>query len=172
MNIDWSKAPEGVTGFHPDKNGHLAHWVKLGSNGNNCFCVVGFESSGWVNLHSSRISEDYRAEIINAPVAWNGEGLPPVGTVCERNYGGEWKKTTICGHSPDGQSWAAFYDDDKAGWLSVSGFRPIRTPEQIAAEERKKIEDEIQDICTDAENSGVPYFEALYDAGYRKQVAP
>lgn len=77
-----------------------------------------------------------RVESVKA-AEWAGEGLPPVGAVCERNYGGEWKKTTVCGHSPDGKSWAAFYDDDKAGWLGAAGFRPIRTPDQIAAEAKE-----------------------------------
>ncbi|AWE83610.1 hypothetical protein CSB95_3009 [Pseudomonas aeruginosa] len=47
-------------------------------------------------------------------------------------------------------------------------FRPIRTPEQIAAEEREKA---VGDMAMSIQ--GVPYqyptLYALYDAGYRRQ---
>ncbi len=107
--------------------------------------------------------------------AWDGPGLPPVGMVCElRRKDGGWglaiikyMSSTICvwlwnNGNPDQREWSCEpYNME---------FRPIRTPEQIAAEERKRIEDEIQSICTEGENKGVPYFKALYEAGYRKQV--
>ena len=48
MNIDWSKAPEGVMGYHPHCAGYVDHWLKWESNGDNWFSVVGFESGGWV----------------------------------------------------------------------------------------------------------------------------
>lgn len=109
-----------------------------------------------------------------APAAWNGpeDGLPPVGMTVERKVGYDgWQVTTICGHSPDGKSFAAFYDNELAGWSSV--FRPIRTAEQLAAEER---EEAIREMNRVARSGTKPYLastgmgggcEALYDAGYR-----
>lgn len=99
---------------------------------------------------------------------WTGEGLPPVGAVCERSFGREiWKSTTICGHSTDG-AYAAFYDGDGLmGWSDDCKFRPIRTQEQIAAEAREAaIKDlmQLDDIYYDQA-------AAIYDAGYRK-VSP
>lgn len=46
MNIDWSKAPEGVTHYHPAVNGFVAHWVKI-SGQDSWFCVTDFEAKGW-----------------------------------------------------------------------------------------------------------------------------
>lgn len=52
-------------------------------------------------------------------------------------------------------------------------FRPIRTPEQIAAEERDKA---VQAAMDDTYTLGISdqskriLIERLYDAGYRKQV--
>ena len=103
---------------------------------------------------------------------WSGEGLPPVGVRCERSINpSTWKLTRICGHSADG-AYAAFYDGDGLmGWGDDCKFRPIRTPEQIAAEDRSvAISDIINTIgwlntqpgCHEAAGR-------LYDAGYRKQ---
>jgi hypothetical protein len=53
-------------------------------------------------------------------------------------------------------------------------FRPIRTPEQIAAEEREKAIDAMNKLVGDIEK--IPTWRdalaALYDAGYRKTEAP
>lgn len=118
------------------------------------------------------------AELIpHGSVPWAGEGLPPPGTMCERKYGDEWKKTTVCGHSPDGKSWAAYYDDDKAGWLSAGYFRPIRTPEQIAAEERlaainyMEIDAGMCATAFDGDPEARVWVENLIDKGWRKQVS-
>lgn len=114
------------------------------------------------------------------PPAWSGEGLPPAGTVCEwlDPDSGRWLKSVIaflsswvivvrgiCPH-PDGPVDIAF-DLNKIH----PKFRPIRTPEQIAAEEREgsihemvdhlKRWNTVQDLCGD-----------LYDAGYRKVEQP
>lgn len=105
---------------------------------------------------------------------WNGEGLPPVGTVCERSFShSTWKVTTICGHSTDG-AYASFYDGDGLmGWSDSCKFRPVRAAEQIAADEREKeiaqIEHELHSV-----NGEVNRVKAvhLHSIGYRKQVAP
>ncbi|WP_205870910.1 hypothetical protein, partial [Pseudomonas aeruginosa] len=51
---------------------------------------------------------------------------------------------------------------------SLPAFRPLRTPEQIAAEEREKA---VGDMAMSIQ--GVPYqyptLYALFDAGYRRQ---
>lgn len=112
---------------------------------------------------------------------WNGEGLPPVGSVCEHSEDdnkadrpdGAWKRVKIVGHHQ-------FNDDEYLCAVWVSGlevsyssegphFRPIRTTEQISAEERN--------IAINAMVERCPYpgsdctqidCAALYDAGYRK----
>lgn len=69
-NIDWSKAPEGAMGFHPCVNGYVDHWVKWTENGDNWFCVCGFEPGSWVKSYPSlrSMSPRYRSTIIVRPV--------------------------------------------------------------------------------------------------------
>ena len=73
-------------------------------------------------------------------IEWNGEGLPPVGTVCEVQtwVNREWKQTTILAHHLGFavHSWSTEGDDMEVDSAPPQDFRPIRTPEQIAAEER------------------------------------
>lgn len=113
---------------------------------------------------------------------WDGKGLPPVGVECECCYTSpsEYYRVKIIAH-----------DDEKAVFRWIDGpmqfklgdgdhytlgaftnphptFRPIRTPEQIAAEEREKAIAAMQRIVS----SGDPHYgrkvcEALYDAGCR-----
>ena len=118
--------------------------------------------------------------------AWTGEGLPPVGTVCEI--------TTNDGHN--WYTWKILFSDNyvvlvgaaegKANYTMLKrcdadvAFRPIRTPEQIASQKRS---DQIQEACRDighvvAEhnvNIGISAamratVEAMIDAGYAKVV--
>ncbi|MGY1448754.1 hypothetical protein ACW582_16355 [Pseudomonas chlororaphis] len=111
---------------------------------------------------------------------WTGEGLPPVGTVCEaRIYDGTgnlaWFECRVIHHHPrhEGSAAIAHGNEELLGWSS--DFRPIRTPEQIAAEEREKA---IEEMAAVAHRQGQPFVTKremaarLYDAGYRKQVAP
>lgn len=70
INIDWSKAPEGTMGFHPQANGYVDHWVKWVENGDNWFCVCGFETEGWVEHHvnlNDKTLLRYRAAITTRP---------------------------------------------------------------------------------------------------------
>jgi len=46
MSIDWSKAPEGTTHFHPCVNGYVEHWVKI-KGGKSWFCVTDSGTEGW-----------------------------------------------------------------------------------------------------------------------------
>ena len=110
---------------------------------------------------------------------WNGEGIPPVGAVCEilGTVGQElskqefsWVQVEIIAHTCFGGAPIAVGRDlsrATLGWGIASSFRPIRTPEQIAAEEREKLIDELA-IATNyvADRHAC---EAVIDANYRKQ---
>lgn len=126
---------------------------------------------------------------------WTGEGLPPVGTVCEFAGGTHCPadpfdkdlkagmKVEVIAHFKSGDfTLAAFTFDPEnpgRGMAQVEQgnfgcFRPIRTAEQIAAEER---EAEITEMCEllgkDSSRPGVrEQAGILFDAGYRKQVTP
>lgn len=99
---------------------------------------------------------------------WDGSGLPPVGTVCEYycTEGDEWRKCRIVAYY-FAKVVAVDALDCSAVCLRVGLFRPIKTPEQIAREERSAAIQEMMGVA-----SGFGYLldslESLYDAGYRK----
>lgn len=76
------------------------------------------------------------------------------------------KQLFLVTHSDDG--------DENCGHLSEYDFRPLSSPEQKAAEERQRA---ARQMCLDAglesPTSGqISMGLKLFDAGYRKQVAP
>ncbi|ERW09406.1 TPA: hypothetical protein ACGCBD_002860 [Pseudomonas aeruginosa] len=162
MSIDWNTAPEGATHWEPRGIVFGEGWMKK----------VGNEWSYW--LEGSEVwadcfvSAEREATFEARPQeAWDGQGLPPVGTVCEY-YADEntWRRCEIVAHK-DGK--AVVWVNHAHIWTSSGGIlRPIRTPEQIAAEEREKA---VGDMAMSIQ--GVPYqyptLYALYDAGYRRQ---
>lgn len=102
---------------------------------------------------------------------WNGEGLPPVGVDCEYFDGGEWMRCEVVAHRNNAA--VVLSDCYEPAFVSQQELRPFRTPDQVAAEEREKAIAEMvstspmldkgwaRKVCT-----------ALFEAGYRKQVAP
>lgn len=109
--------------------------------------------------------------------AWDGEGLPPIGTVCEYNgYREDLKpgqKLEVIYHFNAGQAdVAAFvYEEDGSkhvGQAIASCFRPIRTAEQIWTEELR----EIIESGLDGMKTISQVIDEIIDAGYRKQVQP
>jgi len=122
-------------------------------------------------------------DIVDAEVVtWNGEGLPPVGTVCEYRCGYveqpyEFSQCTVIAHfdGESGKRLAAFTYVGHDGVVQLgrgapSLFRPIRTPEQIAADEREKV---ISQIAIDAlrgsgELINKEWCANLHDSGWRK----
>lgn len=188
MIIDWNEAPEWAIGHGIVVTCNIIKEVWFGDKS---FMYVG-DSRSYVygggageTRHNITRGEIQVSEL--RPAAWSGEGLPPVGTVCEyNNYEPhpvdvelKWSRVEIVARHTQGL-------DDFAVFASVSGyhgsrvpehFRPIRTPGQIAAEERESEIRGMRDIILhtvkyasgeDAKN----YAEVLFDAGYRKQVKP
>ncbi|MDM9556024.1 hypothetical protein QU926_20640 [Pseudomonas asiatica] len=123
---------------------------------------------------------------------WDGEGPPPVGTVCEVLWNEsrlEYLKTKIFGINEHGQPIHRFEEGPKkyeyqADVLRTDSgtqvFMPLKTPEQIAADER---EQEVKDLYYTINWGESPehwshvgdvrkadYAKAI-DAGYRKQEA-
>lgn len=103
------------------------------------------------------------------PATWNGQGLPPTGLLVEWKSGldHEWRRVTVLAYA-NGDAWLQPEDGDSFIVGNPGNFRRIRTPEQIAAEEREKA---VGDMAMSIQ--GVPYqyptLYALYDAGYRRQ---
>lgn len=124
--------------------------------------AVGVTREEWV-AERARLASTATAE-------WNGEGLPPVGTVCEyHSKDNEWMVCEVVAHRNN----AAVVLDahDQAELVTRQDFRPIRTQEQITAQEREQVLDDIYRIIRTVDRPGnkADMAEALYDAGYRKQ---
>lgn len=191
MEIDWSKAPEGTTHFNTGMNSRVDGWMKSENEIWHWWPSTGasIEKKWYPLLNQLRI---YTDRFIERPVAWSGEGLPPVGTVCEfAGFNPEetvptdpsvGDKVTVIAHYLSGCVQIAAFTYNCAanfGSLHVAQgahgcFRPIRTAEQIAAEERRNA---VQQMLVDVSNMGRDVLtftnaEDLYDAGYRKQAKP
>lgn len=104
--------------------------------------------------------------------AWNGEGKPPVNVEIEMKH----KDATEEWDRPDFHSATLLFvgkeifvtDEETVGHLNSYLFRPLRTPEQLAAEERENaIEVMVADIGGYLNHSHT-LAAILYDAGYRK----
>lgn len=180
MNIDWSKAPDWATEVGASTSGFA--WV---GNGNCMF----FSTNVRRDLDDVRTHLRFWT-IEHRQAEWSGEGLPPVGTVCEFAGGTpcpedpfdkdlkEGMQVTIIAHFKSGDfTLAAFTFDPQnpdRGMVQVEQgnfgcFRPIRTAEQIAAEERAEA---IKEMITFLGGDGdelINTFGRMYDAGYRKQ---
>lgn len=135
--IDWSKAPEGAT--H-----RVARWV---TSQQVWVKVCGSKFSAWAGDRGwvvATVPFDPRnfAVVDPRPATWNGDGLPPVGTVCEvRNDAtGGWDAVDeVIAHTEiNGAAVAVFKREDRIFHSPADAFRPIRTSEQIAAEERER----------------------------------
>lgn len=174
--IGWSQAPEDATHYSPETLDWLPCWVKR-------------EDTSWyvwpTNGSGNRWIEDSDFEgsvpfLIPRPPtpSWNGEGLPPVGTLCE-HFGTsnhtDWIEVEILGHGHVRHRDVAFFDyligtrDYTVSYSTANNFRPIRTPEQIAAEEREKAIGAMVAVSPLIDKGwSRKVCGALYDAGYRK----
>jgi hypothetical protein len=107
------------------------------------------------------------------PPEWTGEGLPPVGTVCEfkANILG-WVQATITAVTdlsivftrPSYQNGRPLVEE-RLPHKAIERFRPILTPEQIAEQDRDKAINQME-FDTGYLDRGA--FTKLYDAGWRK----
>lgn len=179
MTIDWSKAPEGfplwLEGTNDEHRKHSGWYRDAG---------LVFEGADGGQWRACREGQFFNIHRKPEPAAWNGEGLPPVGAIVEVRYAIEDHKSdwpwhegecVVVGASPEGDEFCVVRAGNVIACFSGrrTHIRPFRTPEQIAAEERREGIKGIQSascgqcgpsICEQAA-------AALYDAGYRKQVA-
>lgn len=189
MNIDWSKAPaeypvwiQDITGEKLDGSGwHREECDDEGgrwTDADGKFWPKNCEARGKIIVHRRPSAE------------WAGTGLPPVGTVCEVEAfhigRGNWTKVEILAHAKHDEHDALlvceFNRGDRADMHGVIYrehiFRPIRTQEQIEAEERENATIDLyltinfNDRKVDWDNLGSgrkDSYRRAYDAGFRKQ---
>ena len=165
INIDWSYAPSGATHFHKGDIMYRPHWRKSGF-----YCDLGLEAFGWIkDTYPSPISECI--ERPKKQEAWDGEDLPPVGTVCDMHiYDFGWITGTVVVHIDLDEPTAVAHNGEEVFHGNASDFRPIKTAEQVAAEEREKAISDMMEVTSDGISCiGQDDALALYKAGYRKQ---
>lgn len=163
MSIDWSKAPEGTTHYHIAED--INPWRKIEG-------TVAYEHyrGKWLRVNSFK--PGYYVPIPQE--SWDGQGLPPVGTVCiVYPHNTQWGFNSTAGHE---RKVLAYHGDFV--WLGTENealeatrtdkvdFEAIHSPEQVAAEEREKA---IEEMCFAVETLTVKQAKALFDAGYRRQ---
>lgn len=168
MNIDWSKAPEWANAVVSASHGSLYFVEDFGlrsnrravSNNYDCDIVADMTIEG----HQWQLIEERPKK----QEAWDGEGLPPVGAVCEwkEKSGFQWVAATILFIT---ESSVVCKRSDGFEWQMLTKrtvFRPIKTAEQLAEEEIQSIRDEIRWIKPQL---GPCPVSQLYHKGYRKQ---
>lgn len=156
MNIDWNEAPEWAVahGLHETGFGIKEFWLGETQHQNlehaKSFPYGGGDPSCGSFHNSRRESFSY---VTQRPAPWTGEGLPPVGTVCEYdarpvgkgeplwvtvkvNYLSEWTIVFECVAVPEGAKQESIGVElaVSADASTARRFRPLHTPEQIAAE--------------------------------------
>jgi hypothetical protein len=159
--IDWSKAPEGATHYFP----LTGEWYKAGDAG-----LARAWTGSWVLaiMYESRFKQ-----MIKRPQPWNGKGLPPVGTVCTAKWcGSEQGEVTVLFI---GEEYAVLknkaFKQEQCGLINEYVFSPIRTPEQIAADEREAAISELKREYSPArvhEWMAGQIYDTITLLGYRK----
>lgn len=165
--IDWSKAPEDAE-----------YWCEM-----QFFKTVNGEWKVWCPGLGSWVNPAYKApdnfswwgNAVARPTtpSWSGEGLPPVGVVCEvfnRELSNpEWEKCTILFAGKNRFLYDSESCAERCGYIENLEFRPVRTSEQIAEDERERF---AQELVAAMGKGGGPnaLYQArrMYDLGYRK----
>lgn len=176
MNIDWNKAPEDATHFDAS-NFRINSFMKF--DGNQWFYwPVDTSDPTWCQW-GNNIAQIIKG-MIERPKkqeVWGGVGLPPIGMASCEYLGAhkydEWTVVNIFAHY--GHTVFVDFGDGWRAEKDSSRFRPIKTAEQLAEEEKVAAIAEMQAVvmaasgCTVATISECLATVALYEAGYRKQ---
>lgn len=175
MDINWDEAPEGFDyALTTDSDWNGAPEYK----GTIRFAKKR-ENSAYFECREGRyplVGRGCWVVVATRPKQWNGEGLPPVGTVCEAWHLGCEQGVVEIRYSGECMVlWSVSRKHEQCSASENYTFKVLRTPEQIAAEEREKAITELA-----AELAGHWSAEAvatqrdmaayLYDAGYRRII--
>lgn len=164
-----SKIPEGATHQCPDRCAASTGGIQY----------YRFEEGRWSYWPENLEPKDVWAECKKpckpvTPIAptWNGpeDGLPPVGIECE--YGsdsGGRQKIKVLAHTRVG-GLAAVGQAGDMGQICMGAaqyWRPIRTAEQLAAEEREQQIEKMAAVISQGFRECKKLADVLYDAGAR-----
>lgn len=171
MIVDWTNAPEDCVGALVAKVGN-SHFPKVTFVRHAIFEHGRVRGDSCEGLSLCAYLDVWAWE--GRP--WTGEGLPPIGTDAEfKGHDGVWRPGTYIGQF-NGKMVVGCHETGVVGFLSSEEFRPIRTPEQIAAEERlaainyMEIDAGMCATAFDGDPEVRVWVENLIDKGWRKQV--
>ena len=175
--IDWDKAPEDAEFAGTLKGTQAPVFYKNVTDFDHEYSYGG----SWSKCRNAPAC----LPLIPRHATWTGEGLPPVGTVCELKSASKFTEGTRLDEFPAGTRMlvggrANFGGHDVAvvcvegrhfcGTIIPEMLRPIRTQEQIAAEERKSAIDEL--VCGHDHEVLRSWATYVYDTlGYRKMMS-
>lgn len=193
LEIDWSKQPEAfplwLEGTNKDHRNHSGWYRRVGQ------IFEGSDGGQWRSVREGQFFTVHRKPDPKV-VEWDKGSLPPIGSVVEWDgctFAPEepqekdlrvGDQVTIIAHLKDGDfEMAAFTFNPKIHnpargsiWVNQGAygcFRPIRTAEQVAAEEREKAIKDMMEVTSDGISCiGQDDALALYKAGYRKEPKP
>lgn len=99
---------------------------------------------------------------------WNGEGLPPVGTVCQWDNGNsDWSTVTVLGINGD-DVWVKPDNGSQSFVVSDNDFRPL-------PDERSKVIDDLVYVFINGNPKGAESYinlaTAMYNTGWRNYSA-
>lgn len=175
MNIDWSKAPVDATHAGTTAGNQIPVFYKdILDDG---YSYHYDDNEGWRTWGEG---EPYCKPLIERPkkqYAWDGEDLPPVNCFCETldEDADCWVKVEIYAHTEFmGETHACAKNCTDMFFGLAHEFRPIKTAEQLAEQERKsQILDMIDSFGTDTDIWGrdavMEICGHLWEYGYRKQ---
>jgi len=182
VSVNWELAPEGTTHFLPENADYYNTWIK--KSGKDWFVWYdgdwneSYDIHWYENEFISKSGEDLEEE---KQIEWDGKGLPPVGTLCEVMHSGH-NNWVIHKINYMGSGIVVFEGDESDEFacpVRSCQFRPIRTPEQVAEEEREKAIEEMMHVIPPGDINSVimkglysvlkQAMIGLYDAGYRKE---
>ena len=180
MNIDWIKAPEDAThaGNSPYEKGVITWFKGISDPASRNYFMNEGSMNAWA-ISSENLSAWDLIERPKKQEAWDGEGLPPVGTVCDMHiddFG--WITGTVVVHIDLDEPTAVAHNGEEVFHGNASDFRPIKTAEQLAEEERDKARTEVLNAMTsktmgfeteDQWQQRMKVVGEMLDMGYRKQ---
>jgi hypothetical protein len=163
-------APEGATHWGEPYRSYVEGWYSKARAG-TWFWLPAENANYGINVWNGPISYPHHPEDLLFPrpepeqPEWDGQGLPPVGTVCEaKSISGEWFKVEVIKLGDgiiSGRHEAACMDAETGQLRWCQHFRPVRT-------ERERVIDEAIDAAgpyLGGVSETLCIFHALYDAG-------
>lgn len=176
--------PAGAS--HAYSSGHLARFADVnGRSVIGCF-KLNYEpedhQTAFVTLEQWKAAVA-AVDALKAP-AWDGEDLPPVGTVCEAKMPPRgvsvaikewtWRKVEVVRLNNGvraSEREVLVFDLENTAPAWVDELRPTRTAEQIEAEEREKEVVYVMSLMPRSIMTTTEVVQWMISNGYRKQVA-